>query len=342
MKNKQKGLTLVELLISMTLGVIIASAATLLFITGQRSLAVQQGAADLQDNANFGLNLITKDMRLLNLDNETASIRSNTPLGGVVLTSSLNMENSDDATNPELTSNLYKTIVGTTAAVKFLTQSEIGPSNVKASSDLKSDQFTIQFMPEYIIEKRLGTDFYVGGFDCEGNELAYPRRDDSRGKRMVVQRYFLREDSNKNAKEPNETLALACDAGTYEPAKADGTEPPTKVENFGDNGQIIMKRVDYLHVLLGVDMGSNFRYMTINDYMAITTKKPRIVSVQLGILARSAQTVGRDANTIKDDQSFTVLDKVVSVKKVNDKNAPKYIRQVVSQTVAMRNGLGDR
>jgi type IV pilus assembly protein PilW len=259
----------------------------------------------------------------------------------VVLTSSVNPENSNDAT-PVPTSNLYKTITGTTAALKFLTQSEIGPSNVKASSDLKSDQFTIQFMPEYIIEKRAGTDFYVGGFDCEGNELAYVRRTDSRGRRIVVQRYFLREDSNKNAKEPNATLALACDAGTYEPAKSDGTEPPTKVENFGDNGQIIMKRVDYFHILLGVDQGADFRYMTAKDYMAITTKKPRIVSVQLGILARSAQSVGRDNNTIKDNQNFTVLDKTVSVKEVDDENAPKYVRQVVSQTVAMRNGLGDR
>lgn len=341
MDKKQTGFTLIELLISLALGLIVTSAAVLLLVTGQKSLSMQQGLADLQDNANFGLNLITKDMRLLNLDNDSSYINNRTSMGGVVLTSSINAEKSTDAT-PIPLSNLYRTIVGTTAATTLLSQSGTGLTNVQSgSTDLKSDQFVIQFTPEYVIEKQGGIEYYVGGYDCEGNELRFRRNTTNNlGKRIVVQRYFLRLDTNKNPNEPNQALALACDAGNYQPPLSDGTQSSVAIENFGDNGEIIMKRADYFRVLLGVETGSNFRYIAISDYMALASPKPRIVSAQIGILTRSAQSVGRD-EVVKANQTFTVLDKTVSIKKPDD-SAPKYVRQVVSQTVAMRNGLGER
>lgn len=66
--RQQNGYTLMELLIALTLGLVIIAAATMLFLTGVRSQAMQQGVADLQDNANFGLNYITQDLRLANLN----------------------------------------------------------------------------------------------------------------------------------------------------------------------------------------------------------------------------------------------------------------------------------
>lgn len=58
MNNKQQGFTLVELIISLALGLMVVAAAILLFLTGQKSVAMQKGVAELQDNANFGLNYI--------------------------------------------------------------------------------------------------------------------------------------------------------------------------------------------------------------------------------------------------------------------------------------------
>jgi len=60
MRYSQQGFTLIELMVSLVLGMIIVAAATLLFISGQKSFALQQGAADIQDNANFALNYMTK------------------------------------------------------------------------------------------------------------------------------------------------------------------------------------------------------------------------------------------------------------------------------------------
>ena len=345
---KQKGFTLVELMISLALGLIVTAAAILLFITGGKSLSLQQGVSDIQDNANFGLNYLTHDIRMTNLYTDASVINDATVYGGVVLTSSAN-PHTDTSKNPALiTSNLIGTIVGNTADINLLSRSSgagatvgagnlwTGASNVQESgTDLISDQLVIQYVPVYKSEVRNSVNVWVGGFDCEGNELVFPQ---TSGKQVVVQRYFLRRDTNSNSNEPNVPLVLACDSGTY---SADITNP-TAIAGYGDAGQIVMKRVDYFRVLLGVqdDVLNRRRYYSINDYMNLTgLNKPRIVSVQLGMLARSTQSVSGD-NTIKNNQSFTVLDKTVTVK-VPTQNT-KYVRQVISQTVALRNAIGDR
>ncbi len=55
-------------------------------------------------------------------------------------------------------------------------------------------------------------DEYIGGTDCEGNNLNFPL---ASGRQVIVERYFLRKDANNTTDEPNQPLALACDAGYY-------------------------------------------------------------------------------------------------------------------------------
>ncbi|ALD03512.1 pilus assembly protein PilW [Acinetobacter sp. TTH0-4] len=349
-RNYASGFTLIELMIALTLGLIVVAAATLLLLTGQRSVAMQKGVVELQDNANFGLNYITKDIRLTNLNTRSAAINDATLYGGVVLTSNA-------STDAVIVSSVKKPNLPTTIVIDdaLLSQSDdragwAGVSNVKdISGDLKSDQLVIQYLPQYTIDDKGTTtgatreadDEYVGGFDCEGNEIRYLK---SLGLRMYVQRYFLREDSNKATNESS-PLALACDAGYYLIGSS-----PTAITNLGGAGEIIMKRVDHFRVLLGaqsVDVDTSastpvtsieHQYVSIKDYMAMTPPRPRILSLQLGMLVRSTQSVGADA-AVKADQEFQVLDQAVKVK---TSTGPKYIRQVVSQTIALRNALGER
>ncbi|MCG2573904.1 PilW family protein [Acinetobacter sp. ME22] len=290
MRYSQQGLTLIELMVSLILGLIIIAAATMLFIAGQKSFALQQGAADIQDNANFALNYITKDVRLANLGNSTASMTSSLANGGIVFKTNL---------------------AGITTA--NASQSEVsGTSNVTTGSD----QLTIKYLPTQ-----------TGGFDCEGNEITSTSD-------YVIQRYFVRQDTNTTGTETSATaLALACDAGRATSAGV--------VSNFGDSGQILMKRVDYFHVLLVVENGSgSFRDMTIADYLSSASTN-RILGVKLGILVRSSQSVGVDSN-IDLTKSFAVLDKTVTLNSTIQNIKTKNLRQVIAQAVAMRNALGDR
>ncbi|WP_216936061.1 PilW family protein [Acinetobacter sp. BY484] len=329
---KQTGFTLIELMISLALGLIIMAAAIMLFLTGQKSSALQQGVANIQDDANFGLGYIAQDIRHTNLNSLNSGINDRTIQGGIVLTSSANGFK-DTTVTPNVTySNLPENLIGTTVATNLLSSGATGLSNVQGES---SDQLVIQYRPQYT---RVGSN-WVGGFDCEGEEIKFPVMTGGveTPLRIIVQRYFLREDTNKDSKEPNTALALACDAGWYSES---GTPLPDKIESFGNNGEVIMKRVDYFHVMLGIQNGERLRYISINDYMALSAPRPRILSVQLGALVRSVQGVGNEP-MIKDDQEFQVLDKKVTVK-VPTNTTSKYVRQVVSQTVALRNTFGER
>ena len=49
----QAGFTLIELMVSIVLGLLVTAAAVQLFITGQVSLSMQRALADIQDNANL-------------------------------------------------------------------------------------------------------------------------------------------------------------------------------------------------------------------------------------------------------------------------------------------------
>lgn len=341
---KNQGFTLIELILSLALGLIITAAAILLFLTSQKSLSMQLAVSDVQDNANFGLNYLTQDIRLANLNNPKAVINDQTAYGGIVLTSAIN--STKDVANEPL-SNLYKTIVGVTANPNLLSRGQgdtfgggntwTGASNVQSNgSDIPSDQLVIQYVPQYIVDTKgtatLDDDEYKGGLDCEGNNLNFPL---ASGRQVIVQRYFLRIDANNSSDEPNKPLALACDAGYYSL-----TGDPTAITRYGDAGEIVMKRVDHLHVLLNIQGVSGRRYISIHDYLNLTAPRPRIVSVQIGLLTRSLQPVSAEV-AIKDDQQFSVLDQTITVKK-SEKSTKKYVRQVISQTIALRNVIGER
>lgn len=353
----QYGFTLIELIIALALGLIISAAAVLMFITGQKSYVLQQGMANLQNNTTFGLNYITDEIRSTNLNVIKSIINDETTFGGIVLTSAANARKIPAVgTKPEqILSNLYPSVAGANTVATFLTSGGAHSSNVKcatditnngcSSGDLSSDQLVIQYRPQYVTDDK-GTpattdDMWFGGYDCEGNKIEFLKTEPTR--RIIVQRYFLREDADKGS-EPNDSLSLACAAGWYwEPYKdAAGIEvKPTVLSGLSGQGEIIMKRVDHLRVLFGIQTGDTYRYIPITEYKALANPKPRILSVQLGLLGRSTQGVGSES-AFKDDQEFKVLDQTVVVKTPSTNTSSKYVREVVSQTIALRNTFGER
>lgn len=317
----QKGFTLVELLVALVLGLIITATALLLFLTGQKSYSMQQGTADLQDNANFGLSFITQGVRLANLNNPKALVNDELEQGGVVLAQS--NFNERVATIPLA---LLSASAGDTVGQDHQWG---GLSNVAAPANattlVRSDQLVIQYSAQ------------TSGRDCEGNAYVPGR--------VVIERYFLRVDENSDAREGN-ALALVCDAGQYVSGATNivdpnvDADPPVSGTGYGSAGQILMKRVDYFRVLLGVeDLAGNKRYIGIREYRNFEGVKPRIVSVSLGVLARSTQPVGEDV-VISPNQIFDVLDQRVRIH--SNGNPRGYVRQVITQEIALRNGLGVR
>lgn len=379
----QKGFTLVELMISIVLGLLITAAAIQLFITGQASLSMQQSMADIQDNGNFGLNYIANDIRRSNLGALSPLSDDQTMYGGIVLAPA-NLSNF--VTIPAaLMSRSSGQTLGTG-------NQWTGKSNVTttAGTALSSDQLTIQYRPTQnvvpfdtltkttltVAEAKLINETVIGT-DCEGVGITL---NELREGVFIVQRYFLRTDTTTGA---DSGLALACAASRYTQSEVEankkkvdaGTTPapkPIELKNTSDNpytartdiqrpdlggaGQVIMRRVDHLHYLFGISSGNfdnptNWRYITLRDYLALTptTKpdgtanpRPRIRSIQLGMVVRASDSTTR-TSLIPDQPTFDIFDQSGSTKGVKVKalaGSPKYLRQAVTQTIALRNSMG--
>lgn len=134
MKKYQHGFTLIELMVSLVLGLIIVGAAFQMLISGQRSLAFQESIQGLQDNANIGINYVADDIKLTNLNLPFTEIK------------------------PDQVSGL---IINTSNYLPGAASTNVSGEGVKSSfiTD-KSDVLVIQYKPDQSKE-----------YDCEGNRI---------------------------------------------------------------------------------------------------------------------------------------------------------------------------
>lgn len=82
--SAEQGFTLIELMIAITLGLIVSAAALMIFLSSQRSLALQGGMSEIQQNSIFGLTAVTHDIRHANLDTESDYISAAQTGSGIV------------------------------------------------------------------------------------------------------------------------------------------------------------------------------------------------------------------------------------------------------------------
>lgn len=296
--NIQRGFTLIELMIALILGSLIVAASIQVFINANQSLAFQQSSANIQNSGLFGIDYIIRDLRRANIDSNSAAMTIDTLHGGIVF----NNKNISKATMTDAES-----------INALLTKSSIGPSNFNS---LKSDQIVIQY------KNTIGSQF-----NCEGVKVL-PNQ-------FVVQRYFLKEEKAAATADQYRPLSLRCKATVYTGDSA------TSLDLSGD-GEMLIPNVDHLRVLLGVARDNpakdgvmdDFLYVSPSEYIKLIDK-PQIVSIQLGILVRSPESVANGTELTK----FTILD-LENKELLTDPDKSKYLRQVITQTVALRNGFG--
>lgn len=317
--HSQQGLTLIELMISITLGLLISAAAFQIFANSVNSQRIQGSAADVQDASVFSLNYMKKEIALANLGASTA-IKQETPWTGVVFTSSFESGQSNKAGVKLKIGNLRGINMnseGGTSNVSdsLLTKSKVGPNNLIPSTN--SDQLTLQYKAPF------------DGYDCEGDKV---KQGD-----MVIERFFTRVDNQKASNETdNLAIVLACDAGTYTLSPAanpdDITVDIATIKKFGDNGMILVNRVDYFEVKLGVQTSNGLTYLSIDEYVTKTSGQyaydAPIVAVQLGVITRGDSAVSGDTQKV-----FSVN----GVERTVSSTAPNYIRRVYQSMVGLRN-----
>jgi len=281
MSRFNQGFTLIELMVSLVLGLIIVGAAFQMLISGQRSLAFQESIQGLQDNANIGINYVADDIKLANLNLRFTEIKPS-QVSGLVVKSANYLNGATTGT----------TVSGTGSKSDFVST--------------ESDVLVIQYKPDQ--SKK---------YDCEGNSIGSDV--------IVVQRYFIRKDANGGAN----AFVLACDSGAYKDGVA--------LSGLDGTGQIIMKGVDLFKVRIGVkDKDNNLSYKTLDEF-ADEPNTSKAVSLQIGVLARSLDSINTNSEEKLEHKIFG--DKY-TIKKPPSVTT-KYVWIPVERTIALRNGLGE-
>ena len=324
-KYSESGFTLLELMVALVLGLIISAAALQLFLISQKNITTQQALLNMQSDSLFGLEALVRDIRLANLNANQPYVDDSVLHGGIIL-------------NGKNYTNIRKVAPNQEEAninlINALSVGEVGGSNLK---DQKSDQLVIQYLVKV-----------PNQFDCEGRSLIEGN--------YVVERFFLREDVSRN--DPNKALALACKAQSYTEYQAQNS---TTLDDLTGEGEIVIPRVDHFSVMLGtaqdgmkadcsdvagasdVAVDGNldcFGYIRIPDYLALSaTNKPQIVSVKIGLLVRSLNASGKN-KFFNKDQEYQILQTKAKLNESERNNL--YLRNVITQTIALRNGFGVR
>lgn len=304
----QSGFTLIELMISLVLGLLISAAVIQVFVTSQRVDRIQTAGSEIQDSAVFGLQAIEKQLRLANLGNNGVPLNDMTDSGGIVLTVSKTPNAAVNLTTKNDLSGGYLTRSDTMDRSGSGGNKWDGALN---NTDVRSDQLTIQYhnTTGQVIQ------------DCEGEDIQIDDR--------VITRYFIRQDSIKTGKN-RKNLNLNCDAGRI---AADGT-----LINFPDAGETVIQNVDQFNIRLGVKQSVTtagvtsyeYRDMTVKQYMDLTTDKPFITNIKLAVLARSTANSPVDSNN-----EFDIFGEKQTLKSQTD--APNYLRRVYTTNTLLRN-----
>lgn len=294
-----QGFTLIELMISLVLGLLITAAVMQVYIMNVKTAATQKSGSELQDSSVFGLQQLESRLRLVNLGNPANIIDATTAGGGVVM-SLTNIRLPDTATDK----------------VPLLTHSA-GDANYTGQSNMTSadsDQLTIQFTN--ITNDKL--------LDCESADIDIGD--------TVIERYFIDALSDTNPE-----LVLRCDAGRLD-ATGIKTYDANDSKSFGGAGRAFILGVDQFKVLLGTQSTKGeMQYLTPKQYM--TLAKPAadsgktaivlpITAVKVGVIARgNTPIIGNDPPT-----KFRLFGQEYTVKKEDKK-----LRKTYETTVLLRN-----
>ena len=300
-KSSQLGLTLLELMVALVLGLLIVAAGLAVFLNAQRAMGFQTSMGDIQQNANFGLSMLTQDLRHANLNTPSAQRVNNKFVGsGIVF----------------VNANLPAGVRTNTA--NRLTAQGISEDATQAEA---SDQITMQFMPDVRGDDQ---------FDCEGNAMVAGR--------TYVYRYYLdRLPNNQQIEGSLDRFGLYCDAGYYVSnsmvglgengqliiQNVDAFKVRLLVKNPDGNLRYTTIN-DYRNTLMPASVVDEKQYVNV-------------AGVELGLLVTSAQSIGADAS-LNTRTEYMIAGQEVELQ--DNTNNGKYLRQAITQFVGLRNTLG--
>ncbi len=294
----QGGFTLIELMISLVLGLLITAAVIQVYITMVRTKTIQQSGSQITDVSVFGIQRLEQSLRMANLGNTVTNINSTTANGGIILTAA-NLNGTVSNVNPTFLTDSSGDTVGTDKAWTAISGTNIG-----------SDQLTLQYTNK--------TDQDL--VDCEGQTVNKDAQ--------VIERYFLRKPTSKSG---TAGLVLACEA-----VRVTMNGATVNLTGFGDAGQETIMNVEQFKILLGIQtLNGSLTYVTPNQYKNATNTSPffnaPIIAIKVGMIVRS------DKPIVDGNVTPPTTVKLFGVDNTASDTTTKYIRKAYESTTMLRN-----
>ncbi|OTG63719.1 prepilin-type cleavage/methylation domain-containing protein [Acinetobacter sp. ANC 3903] len=313
-KHYTSGFTLIELMVALTLGLLIVAAGLAVFLSSSRSLGLQSGMSELQQNANFGLSLVAHDLRHTNLNTVSSQRVNNITTGSGIVFKKENLP----------------------AALQTITDLEtelVSLQNKDTDNTTgKSDRLTIQYVPAI-----------NSIVNCEGETIS------AASSKTIVQRYYVAESPQQVTGEPT-AYSLYCDAGYYAAGDTTIAGLNTRAQQMMQRVDAFKIRLGvknssgqlrYMTINEYITAMNTIRAACATPIVEDTCAKNylQVISMEVGILSRSTGTIGSEAN-LNTQTTFDVAG-TNNVTLSGDAAVNKrYLRQAVNQVVAIRNTLG--
>ena len=327
--HRQRGVTLVELMIALAIGLLVTVAMLKVYVDASRMYRFNEGLARVQENGRFALEFIRRDARvagfwgcysnaaLTNGISATSGAYINVGAGHITGTSDDGLNSSDSITFRSATGSGALVTSGMSGTGDSVTVGSIGA---------------------------LSTDTAVLISDCEDGDLFQVT-----GIAGTALAHAAGADANIS---PNLNKAYAAGARVYEARQATfcigpGADPaqpalrrlvnPAPGQTCASNGDELLEGVENMQIVYGEDTDADADGAngdgTANRYVAFGASGldiDRIVSVRISVLVRS---INNNLTTEPSPYTFNGIT-------VTPGSADKYLRKVFTTTITLRNKAG--
>jgi type IV pilus assembly protein PilW len=337
--NRQSGLSLVELLVAMALGLFLIMGVVNVFLANKDSTQLENSLARLQENGRIALDLLVSDIQDANYMgcNSTAG-NFVTMADDLVITTMRGYERLSGSWNPPLPSAI-NTAIGTTARVGsdvvFLQQGVRLPVTSTADISTSSTAVSVGSNPTCVSQDDIvviancvtSHAFRVTNTPaCDGSATSFEYSSAENTPSSISTAY----ETDSELMQFMEKVWYVRDTGRRRGALNYPVFALYRIEGGVENEMV--EGVEYMQILFGQALGTgNLRYVPAND---ASLDMEEVVSVRVALLMQSFEPV-LDAD---DATAYQLLDQSIdSTGTTYTHNGDKALRRVFQTTVLLRN-----
>ena len=316
LRARQKGLSLIELMISVTIGLILAAGIMQIFISNKQTYRLQEGLSRLQENGRFAIELLAKDLRMAGYygcwTDATTLVNTLNDSGTTPYDFNVGLDGADNAGI-----NNSDTLIVRGAYGNGISLTDTMPNT---SADLQSQPSA---------PPPLATGDIVAVSDCSGAAV-FQITDYTDADGNIVHSAGAGSPGNSTSDlgsrfGPDASVFRIQTVQYYLAADADGE--PQLMRQAGTSAAVaLFEGVENFQVLYGEDSdgdGSANRYLDASQVVNMDN----VVSIRIALLLRTVEEVGGDLDT----RVYSLLGTLF------DPADDRRLRRVYTTTIKLRN-----